>query len=206
MTVANIIDQIIARIPNSVFVSYGEPGILIILNRMYHNLNRELNCLEKSIAITEDGTGAGVALPTDWIRPFAVDTDDIVYIPNTSFEDDEDDTYTFKGNRIYFGSADGSTVHTFDYYSSGLTLVRTVANANIEVASPEWPEESLGSVLYYGTLLELNVAGQFEASEYFRIKKELGSLEYNRDGISPTRTMPHLQSAKNRYIDDYEKP
>lgn len=203
MTVGEIVDQIIARIDIDLFNLYGEPGILQIVNRAYKNVNREKLCLEKSYEVTE--SEAGTVLPTDWIRAFAHDQDELFYVDYREFDPKVDHTYTIVNNTIYFGSPDSSNTVTFYYYSSGYKLVRSDAGIK-EVTIPEWREESLHSYLYYAVLVELGIANKFEIAEYVRIKSELNTLNYDKDDINPTRTVPLVGSPKNKYIDDYEKP
>lgn len=205
MTVAEIVDDIIARIPEEVFIAYnGEPGILRVLNRVYKNINQEELALEKELEITE--SSSGYTLPGDWIVAFACDDEDLVFVDVKEFDSAKDGFYTIRLGKLIFASADTTNTVTFYYYSTGLTLVRTVSDSNTEVASPEWQNVSLHSFLYYAALVELGVANAYEIDQWKKRKYALNQSNWNKDHISPTRTMPHTQAPSNRYIDDYEKP
>jgi len=206
MTVSEILQDIIWGLPKDIFQRYGEQGILRAINRIYKNLNRELLCLEKELEITE--TSTGYSLPADWIKAFACDDDDLVYVNPEVFDPDENGFYTIRANKMYFGSPATDNSVKFYYYSSGLTLVSGTPLAG-QVSTPEWQEASLHSILIYGARAELSKKHDGyvdDVLEFRRLKIQLGTLNYERDSISPSRIVPHQTSPKNRYIDDYEKP
>lgn len=209
MTVASLITDIIRTLPLEVFSKHGEPGILSILNRRYKNLNREFKCLEKQYSLTE---AANVSLPADWIEPFSADNE---FLKNKTFVDpglfDEDiaDIWTIKNKKLYFGNA-GTTTIVFEYYSTGLDLVRSVTDSGTESASPEWLDESLHSILYYAAIIDTwgraNPDFAMALSEFERLKNELDKSTWDKQAIQPPTLWPAAGAPMSRYIDDYERP
>lgn len=212
MTVSELLEDCLIRLPKDILRRGGEPYILRTMNRLYKQLNHEHKCLQKSQSITED-SGSGSALPSDWILPFAIwDANDereenLVFKNPEMFDPSEDDTFTIQKGYIYFGSGDGTTTRTFWYYSTGLTLVNSTSPGATEVNAPEWPREALHSILFHGTCIRL--ARNYEMFEndlieFRRLESDLKELHYNLQTTDPARTQPHGKVQK--WIDDYERP
>jgi hypothetical protein len=211
MNVVDILNDVIVKLPLAIFTKYGEPGVLRAMNRIYHNLNRECECLEKSTTLS--GVNHPFTIPTDMIKIFDIkdqNGDQVVYVNPEVFDEDDDGFWTIRNNKIeisnYDSDEDSFILH---YFSSGLELFVTVLDALTEIAAPEWPEVSLHSVLYYGTLTELctvHETYQQDRIEFYRLKGQLMQMNYDRQSSTPSRSIPHQASPANKYIDEYEKP
>lgn len=210
MNIEDILNDIVSRLPEEVFARYGEPGILRAINRLYHNLNRETECLEKNHTLAGDHP---FALPDDVIKIFDIrdqNDDQIVFVNPEVFDSEEDDYWTIRNRCIEISSYDEtSETFTIQYFSSGFELVITVADPLTEVNEPEWPEKSLHSILFYGVVTELSQkhdSYKQDRLEYYRLKNELMRLNWDKQSATPSRIVPHQAPPANKYVDEYERP
>lgn len=214
MTVEEILDDIVLRLQKETFERYGEPGILRVMNRQYGAINRDLQVLEKSTQFNASlDTDPPFILPSDYGKEFEIydeNEDDLTFVDSALFDDNEDGTYTIRGNQIYFGNWDKAVnTVTMWYYSTGKKLVVDGSGdggalATNEANSPEWVNSH--ELLFYSVVAELQGLNQMELVTFKMLKENLARNQYDKQGSTPARTQPHTTSPKNRYIDDYEYP
>jgi hypothetical protein len=193
-----------------VFRRYGEPGVLRVMNRIYKATNRDLQCLEKSTTF-QYAAGPPIVtspftLPSDWGKLFDIrdeNDDDLTYLDPDLYDNTLQNCYTIRGNTIYFSSFDtANNVYTVWYYSQGLTLLIDSPVAGTSVSTPEWLNNH--DFLFYAVVAELAGLVGMEIQQFKTIRENLARTQYDKQGSTPARTVPHV--TKSPYIDDYEYP
>ena len=209
-TVNELLDDIVSRIPIDIFQRYGEPGVLRIMNRIYKATNRDLQVLEKSTtfqyAVGPPIVTTPFTLPSDWGKLFDIrdqNDDDWTYMDPDMYNNTMTKTFTIRGSTIYFSSfSTANDILTVWYYSEGLKLLIDSPVAGVSVATPEWPNSH--DFLYYAVVAEITPLNEAEAMQFRTFRENLSRNQYDKQGSTPARTLPH--EIKNPYIDDYEYP
>jgi len=158
-------------------------------------------------AITDTSTGVAVANeanasagyiahPSDLIKPLSISPYRVFREPEV-YDTQEDDTFTLFNQRLYVSNAGNDSRFNIGYYSKGLTLVRTVADANTEVNEPEWPDD-LHQYLFYAMATHLSKSYDM----YLEDIKEKDGLERQLKQVKWTKqeASPNTQGPKRRNV------
>ncbi len=158
-------------------------------------------------AITDSSTGAAVANeanasagyiahPTDLIKPLSISPYRVFREPEV-YDTLEDDTWTIFNDRLYVSNADDDARFNIGYYSKGLTLIRTIADANTEVDAPEWPDD-LHQYLFYAVATHVSKSYtmyQEDLQEKGRLERQLKQVKWTKQEASPNTQGPKRRNA-----------
>ncbi|NOY58911.1 MAG: hypothetical protein GXO75_08245 [Calditrichaeota bacterium] len=182
MKASEIIEDVVHRVGVSVLRENGPKFILRAINRVYHQLNRELLCLTRKTTFNSfTDTVNYVDRPSDLIQFFAMDPAyDYVDLQDFMLASTDQKIFTFKGDKIYFYNVDSSTSIEAWYYSTGYEIVDKDTPATGETNVPEWVEEDLHQILVYGTALDLSPDYPFRQRDealFFKLKARLSEVK-----------------------------
>jgi len=177
-------------------------AVLRIMNHHYRNINADLKCCEKKLALAAGTFSSSIyyyTIPSDMIEIFNIIPGETTlygldFVPKERWNINQyqnHDTFTILNGRLEFGNVDANTALDIYYYSAGLELVNKAdadVTAATEVNTPEW-QKRFWRLLVYLTCMELKPEYEFfaywaRAAE--ALKAELAAANRNKQSITPT--------------------
>ncbi len=168
MLIPSIFNAIIYRVGRKIITDFGAIFVLETMDRIYHETNEELRCLEKTYTfdfstVSDPEATPYMDLPSDWIYPFRIDPWKI-FRDSTIFMYNEPNTCTFFGNRFHVAGVTEDDSFDVAYYGLGKVFVnetqatydaQSAAYKLANINEPEWKPTHLHAFLIYATALEL---------------------------------------------------
>jgi hypothetical protein len=209
MNVPSIFNAILHRVGRRLISDFGAPFVLETMDRIYHEINEELRCLEKTYTfdfstVPDPSATPYMALPADWIYPLRVDPYKIFRDP-TVFMYEEPNTCTFFNNQFHVAGVTAEDSFDVAYYGLGKILVNeTDVEYAAQVAAykllytnvPEWSPTHLHAFLIYATALELAESYPLrkqDEAKYSRLYTQLDRRNWLRTLAQPSEEGPHAR-------------
>ena len=205
---ANVVSDLVYDVAQRIGIDpamMDEPGlnfgsILRAMDRVYHQINRELKCIQIQYSLDEDSREEDEdywVLPSDFVAVYVwegTDADKYSHRIPSTFDYEEEYDWTIEGVgdewRIIIPSAADDFDMNMHYYSEGLTIVSEADDdlAATETNTPEWPT-SFHALLMYATCLEVSADYPHREQDIInvaRMKEQLAGLKRSFQTTDPT--------------------